>query len=258
LELIKAKSPRTLVVSYNNDNPFSSRYSRYYWARHLKSVTSYDLVYAYRPSNIQQYRAAGAKKVKLLPPWFVKHRTFPTTLGQSELVKYKSDVVLVAHYENDGRLELVKSLIEAGIDVSLYGPEWNDVILKDPLLKNYYPVTYLSDNEYRKALCGSKIALAIYSSLNSDVYTRKCFEIPATRTMMIAKRTEEMLELFTEDVECVFFDDIEELIDKINIYLRQNDLRNKIAENGYKRVISSGHDAIGRAAYILESFKTSC
>ena len=255
LRAIKAKSPSTTIVSYNNDNPFGSLYSKYYWARHIKSISSYDLVYAYRPSNIQQYKALGAKRVKLLPPWFIKHRTFPINLTKSDLIKYKSDVVFVAHYENDGRLEMIRSLIEAGIDVSLYGPEWNKVILNDPLLKKYHPVKYLSDHEYTKALCGSKIAIALYSLLNNDVYTRKCFEIPATATFMIAKRSKEMLELFNENEECVFFDDTEELIEKIRFYLKENDLRQEIAYNGYNRVINSGYDVLGRARFILESYK---
>lgn len=255
LELIKAKSPSTIIASYNNDNPFGYAYSWSYWAKHLRSVASYDLVYAYRPSNIKQYKTLGAKRVQLLPPWFIKHRTFPISLNKSDAIKYKSDVVFIAHYENDGRLEIIKDLIKAGIDVSLYGPEWNRVILKDSLLKKYYPVKYLSDDEYTKALCGSKIAIALYSSLNNDVYTRKSFEIPATATMMIAKRTNEMLKLFKEDEECVFFNDSQDLIEKIGFYLKKTELREKIAHNGYKRAVNSGYDVIGRAQHILESYK---
>ena len=256
LKKIKTKSPGTIVVSYNNDNPFGSHYSWYYWRRYIKSISSYDLIYSYRPSNIQQYKALGAKRVKLLQPWFIKHLTFPINLDQNELIKYKSDVVFIAHYENDGRVEIIKSLLEAGIDISLYGPEWNKVIVKDDLLQKYYPVKYLSGDEYSKVLCGSKIALALYSSLNNDVYTRKCFEIPATATMMIAKRSKEMLELFNENEECVFFNDTKELIEKIRFYLKENELRQEIANNGYNRVINSGYDVFGRASYILDSYKT--
>jgi len=255
LNVIKAKSPNTTIVSYNNDNPFSYLYRRGYWARHIKSIAKYDLVYAYRPSNIDQYKASGAKRVELLLPWFIKQRTFPISLNESELIKYKTDVVFVAHYENDGRLEMIRKLIEAGIKVSLYGPEWNNVIINDPLLKKYYPVKYLTDDEYTKVLCGSKIAIALYSYLNNDVYTRKCFEIPATETLMLAKRSEEMLELFNENEECIFFDDTKELIEKIHFYLKENKLRQEIAFNGYNRVINSGHDVLSRAQYILDTYK---
>ena len=65
----------------------------------------------------------------------------------------------------------------------------------------------------------------------------------------------EMLKLFKEDEECVFFNDSQDLIEKIGFYLKNTELREKIAHNGYKRAVNSGYDVIGRAQHILESYK---
>jgi spore maturation protein CgeB len=253
LNEIKSASPRTIIASYNNDDPFSSNYSQLYWLKYRRSIASYDVIFSYRPSNMQQYKDWGAENVKLLPPWFIKSKNFPIELKTNEIIKYKSDVVFIGHYENDGRIEVIKELVKSGFDVALYGPEWNKIVIKDDVLKVFFPVKYLSDDEYSKALCGSKIAIALYSSLNNDVYTRKCFEIPATGTMMIAQRTKEMLKLFQEDVECAYFSNTQELLEKVGLYVGNDGLREKIAKNGYNRAIGSGYDVIGRASHILES-----
>lgn len=251
---IKKESPITVIISYNNDDPFSSKYSMYSWLRYKKSIPYYDVIYSYRPSNIDQYIMSGAKVVKLLPPWFIKEKNFPIKLKPNEIIKYQSDVVFVGHYEADGRADIIKSIIKSGLKISLYGPGWNSIVINDNVLKSLYPVRYLSGNEYNKVLCGAKIALAFYSSLNNDVYTRKCFEIPATSTMMIAKRTKEMQEFFKEDKECIYFDNTSELIEKIDFYLKNDKLRKMVAKKGYQRVMNSRHDVIGRAEYILDSY----
>ena len=251
---IKNKSPRTTIISYNNDDPFSSQYAWYYWLRYKRSISYYDVIYSYRPSNIDQYKRHGAKKVNLLPPWFIKEKNFPIELKPNDAVKYQSDVVFVGHYENDDRLDIIRGLIKSGLKVALYGPEWNNIAVNDNVLNGLYPVKYLSGDEYNKAFCGAKIALVLYSSLNNDVYTRKCFEIPATSTLMVAKRTKEMQEFFKEDKECVYFNNIPELIEKINFYLKNDSLRKMVSESGYRRAMNSGYDVIGRAKYVLESY----
>ena len=59
--------------------------------------------------------------------------------------------------------------------MALYGPEWNGVV-DDPVLCQLWPVEYASGDEYAKALCGSKIALAMYSTMNADVYAENALK----------------------------------------------------------------------------------
>jgi len=71
---------------------------------------------------------------------------------------------------------------------------------------------------------------------------------------MVAKRTKEMQDFFKEDRECIYFDNIPELIEKIDFYLKNDSLRREVAENGYQRAMSSGYDVISRANHVLESY----
>ena len=249
---IKSKCPNIIIASYNNDDPFSQKYSWQHWLRFKRSISSYDVIFSYRPSNINNYKKYGARIVHLLPPWFIKNINHFVTLSPTEMLEYKSDIVFIGHYEDDGRIDVIKKLVIEGFDVSLFGPDWNKVIENDSILGKFFPVKYLYGNEYNMALCGSKMALVIYSSLNSDVYTRRCFEIPATKTMMIAQRSSEMLELYKEDVECVYFSNIDELIKKVNHYIKHESARKQVSLNGYNRAINSEYEVIGRATYILK------
>ena len=133
----------------------------------------------------------------------------------------------------------------------LYGPEWNDITRNNVKLDHLYPVNYLYGAEYNKALSGAKIALCIYSTLNRDVYTRRCFEIPATETFMLAPRTQEMMDYFEDGYEAVYYDSKDDLIDKIKTYLADNKALKTIADNGYLRAVNSGYDVVGRARNIL-------
>ena len=78
-------------------------------------------------------------------------------------------------------------------------------------------------------------------------------EIPACKGFMIAERTDEHLNLFKEDSEAVFFDSDTELLKKVKYYLNNDDLRHKIAENGYLRAIKSDYSYDKMVRIILES-----
>ena len=257
IEKLKLVQSNPIVVSYNNDNPFSTIYKWYFWRRYKKSIASYDVVFSYRPSNIQAYEVWGARAVYLLPPWFVPEHHYPVKLDVDDQLRYQSDIVFIGHYEDDGRINIIKALVKNGLSVALYGPEWDNVIKKDPVLSMFYPVKYLTGAEYNKALCGAKMALVIYSTLNNDVYSRRCFEIPATETMIIAKRTREMEGFFKENVEAVFFDHIDELIEKALYYAEHKSLCRQIGLKGRERAIASGYDVTGRATQIIRDIEAS-
>lgn len=252
IAIIKRKFPNLIVAAYNNDDPFSITYNGYVWRKFKRALPYYDIVFSYRPSNIEEYYDAGAKKVYLLPPWFDPVLSYPVSLNKQDSIKYNSDIVFVGHYEDDGRINILRRLVSEGFKVSLYGPEWNSVIKNDPVLHKLYPVSYLHGEAYNKAISGAALALVIYSKLNNDVYTRRCFEIPAIKTLMLAKRTSEMLELFEEDVEAVYFSDTDELVEKAKDYLADKNKIELIAANGFRRALESGYDVEARAKSIIK------
>jgi len=78
--------------------------------------------------------------------------------------------------------------------------------------------------------------------------------VPACAGFTLATRTEEQNEFFEEGKEAEYFSTPEELKQKIDFYLKNDDLRKKIAEAGYKKLLSANYSYTDRAKRILEVF----
>ena len=63
LRAIKTASPNSILVGYNNDDPFSPTQVPYLWRNFLSALPEYDLVLAYRHANMREYQQAGARRV---------------------------------------------------------------------------------------------------------------------------------------------------------------------------------------------------
>jgi hypothetical protein len=250
---IKRRVPAATLVGYNNDDPFSPLHPGWLWRHFLESIPQYDLVLAYRHANLAEFRTAGARSVKLLRSWYIPDRNHPVELSPSDRERYGCDVMFAGHYEGDGRVKMLEDIVGQGFNVKLYGPPkyWNPVLMKSSLLARLAPVRQVWGEEYNKAIAGAKLALCFLSKLNRDTYTRRCFEIPATGTMMLVEYTEDLASLFKEDEEVAFFRTAEELRDKIAYYVQNDELRSRVAAAGHHRVVSSGHDVESRMRKVV-------
>lgn len=249
---IKRISPQSILLGYNNDDPFSPLQRKYYWRHFIRALPYYDVVFAYREHNVTDYLANKALNSAVLRSWYISERMYPMELSEQDAALYNTDVVFIGHYESDGRLNYIKQILKNNINLKLFGPEkdWA-FIANDDMLSSYYPIRSVWGKDYVKAIRGSKIALCFLSKLNRDTYTRRCFEIPATGTMMLAEYSDDLSSMFVEGKEVEFFRTKEELIDKIKHYLKNDSLREYIAYNGMLRVQRDGHDVISRMKQML-------
>jgi spore maturation protein CgeB len=105
---------------------------------------------------------------------------------------------------------------------------------------------------YNRALCGAKVALCFLSKLNRDTYTRRCFEIPATKTLMLSEYSDDLALLYLEGVEVDYFRNKNELIQKIKQYVDSAADRSRVAQGGFDKVHSAGHDIDSRIKIMLD------
>ena len=247
----KIKSLGCKVFAYNNDDPFSNEYKSYVWRYYKNSIPLYDWIFSYRWKNIDDYKSIGYDKVSLLRSYYLKDNNFNIENVQEE--KYKCDVVFIGHFENDGRDEAIKLLIDNDIDIGLYGTEWEYSKYYDFFIEKFGEIKPVYD-DYNLALNSAKIALVFLSKLNNDTYTRRCFEIPATKTMMISEYTDDLDSMFKEGKEAEYFRDKEELFKKVKFYLSNEDRLNMIGNNGYKRLMKDGHEVVDRCKEIIKVY----
>lgn len=253
LRAVRASLPDCRFIGYNNDDPFAPAQPRYLWRHFMRSIPEYDLMLAYRHANVDAFRAAGSRRVELMRSWYIADRNFPVDLSNSEKIDFAADVVFIGHYENDQRLSHLEELVRLGLSVRIFGPTkyWAKPLENSRVLQHLAPTRIVWGGDYNRALCGAKIALCFFSKLNRDTYTRRCFEIPATKTFMLSEYSDDLASLYTEGVEAEYFRTRDEMIKKVKTYLADDAALKRVAEAGYGKVISAGHDVDSRMRQML-------
>ncbi len=249
-----------LTVSYNNDDPFGARlladapwHHRYLWREYLRALPHFDRNFMYRAINVTEAKQAGAQHAAVMLPYFIPAQDRPIDLTEVDRQQFGCDVVFVGHFEPDGREQAIGALIDAGLKVRLWGDEyWS----RDVLGRHFdalAPIRPALGDDYARALVGADICLCFLSRLNRDTYTRRCFEIPACGSVMLAERTDDLVRMFREDEEACFFSSHEEMVEKAQWLQANPALRDQIALAGLRRVWFEGHDVNSRARQFLEA-----
>jgi spore maturation protein CgeB len=239
LKAIKSNFKDTIICSFNNDDPFSPIYKngkinqRRLWINFKKNIPFFDINFVYRPQNIRDYNLGGSKNTFLLPPYFIN-----SEINSIEKSNKLFDVVFLGHPEPD-RIEYINYLLEKNINITLFG-EWNKKVLH-PNLKQK-EIFRANGSKYFQIINDSKISIAFLSKLNRDVYTRRNFEIPALGGFMLSERTKELHGFFEEGKDAEYFSTKEELLEKVQYYLKNLEKLETIAKNGQMRSIKSGYE----------------
>lgn len=238
---------RSLVVGWQNDNPYSPRHPRYVWRHFRRGVPLYDHLYAYRPANLGDFRAHGCQSVSLLRSFYLRELNHPVhPFGDH---RFDCDVTFIGHWEPDGREEYVKRLLEQrDFDFRLHGTLWERSGIVTTIIERQQTIPGpLYKADYNLALSAAKVGLVFLSRLNQDSYTRRCFEITACGTFMLSEYSDDLASLFTPGVEAEYFRSPEECLEKARYYVANDSARQRIAAAGLARVRRDGHEALDRA-----------
>ncbi|MFZ2189836.1 MAG: glycosyltransferase [Candidatus Magasanikiibacteriota bacterium] len=254
-DTIKAiKESGVVVFAYNNDDPFSKKYPWYFWRNFIKAIPLYDHIFAYREKNIIDYKKLGCNNVSLLRSYYVKERNF--YIDEVDENRFKSDVIFVGHFEDDGRDEYIKFLFDNRVNIKLFGgSSWIKSKYYNYFVNKIGPIDNLDNIEYNLALNSAKICLVFLSKRNNDTYTRRCFEIPATKSLVLSEYSDDLNTLFAQGKEADYFKSKEELLEKVRFYLANENMRIEVVEAGYKRLIKDKHEVGDRVGEIIKIFK---
>jgi hypothetical protein len=244
-ETLLKLSKKTWLSAYTNDNPFGEFAWRPFWRNFRRIIPYYDSWHVYRESNVSEFLAAGAKRVGILRssylPWLVDDNDLKPRRN------FKYDIVFVGHGEADGRVNHIRAILEAGLDVRIFGePKYWSRCFSKKTFQNLMPIHKVDTNSYHEITRCSKICLAFLSEANRDTYTRRCFEIPAWGGFMLAQRTQYLTSLYEEGIEAEFFNSPSELVGKCIKYLSDDKNRETIAQRGQKKCLNSNYDVISR------------
>ncbi|MCL7988649.1 glycosyltransferase [Sphingobacterium sp. lm-10] len=248
LRNIKKVSPSTRIVSYSPDN-MVLRHNQS--LNYLKGISLYDIHFTTKSYVIDKLKGLGARRAVFTNKHYEHTFHYPRDLSKEELDRLGGDVGFIGIWEQE-RCDSILFLAKNGIKVKVYGggkwQEYNNIENLEIL-----PAVYSED--YSKALQAFKISLCFLRKINADLQTSRSMEIPACGGFMLAERTSEHLELFSEGLEAEFFSSNSELLQKCRYYLQHENERKQIAIGGVARCETSGYsnrDAVKRMLEIVQ------
>jgi len=155
--------------------------------------------------------------------------------------KKKAGVLFIGHHEHE-RAKMVQLLLSANIPVAIAGIKWESFVKKNhnnPFL--HYMGKGIYGEEYVKTISNYQLSWGSISKWIPEKHTTRTFEIPACGTALVTERNAETRNFYKED-EVVFYDNPEEMIDKIHFYLTHPKELEELTKRGTERILMDGRD----------------
>ncbi len=225
LNVVKKIKNNRILIFYTNDNINKLHNISLNFLRFIKY---FDYLLIPEDYNYKYYK----NKIKI----FKFNRSFDNNfISKVSYNRNKNlDIVFIGSYENQ-RFKILNYVAKKlNTQIHIYGNNWNKAKkVNNNLVIHNKP---LYDNDLIIKLRDTKIALNFLRKKNDDQTTGRTFEILATNTFMLSENSNLHSKLFINDLDCVFFENNEDLITKIKFYLINEKKRISIANNGCNKV----------------------
>jgi spore maturation protein CgeB len=145
--------------------------------------------------------------------------------------------------------ELHSSLLD------IYGDaKWKTRNILRPFIRKAYMNKALYGSEYMQAISSSMgiVNLLRKQNILEDSHNMRTFEVPGFGGLLVSQRTSEQLEYFEEDREAVFFENVEELRDKLEYLSKNRNVVTAIKQAAYKRSVHANYSYDNRSKQLLK------
>jgi spore maturation protein CgeB len=233
----------TRSINFLTDDPWNpAHYTKWF----LDTLPYYSTVFSPRQVLIDKLRQIGCQDVRYLPFGYDPELFFPVSPTTEEAKVHASDVMFAGGGDQD-RVPYIAALIEAGINVGLYGGYWE----RHAETKSHN--RGLADIEtLRIAIYSAKIAICLVRRANQDGHVMRTFEVPAVGACMLTEDTPNHREIFGEDGECViYFKTIPEMVEKARWLLDHPHERQRLSLAAHERIVQGKHTYSDRLKAML-------
>lgn len=229
-----------LLVNYNPDHPFFF-YAKGSGNSNVKnSIKLYDLYGTYSKNTASQ----------LLNSYHTTSFVIP--FGYDPEIKIQRSNQFSNHFGFVGafdheRLAILKNLSKFPIEV--YGDQKWAKLIKLYAENSFKVFPTPLFNETYASYCESCLGIFNFlrpHNIQENSHNMRTFEVPAYGGLSIANRTSEQSEFFEEDKEAIYFDELEELKDKLGFLLKNQHLIKSLKTNAYNRTQKSGYSYLHR------------
>ena len=206
------------------------------------ALPEYDWIFTTKSFGLVDMREQlGVTRASLMMHAFDPDVHRPLVLSARDREQFECDVSFIGTWSP--KKERMISAIRVGrpqLRVRVGGEFWNSArapgVDGDTIIGRE-----IVGDEYARAIAAARINLAILSerrvgASDGDRITSRTFHIPAAGGFMLHERTDELLAVYAEDVDCACFADEAELLEKLDIYLGNPARREEVARSGHDLV----------------------
>jgi len=226
---IKHLQKHSLVFVFFTDNPLDKHHTHSNsWI--TKGLPLWDAVFIWSQQLVNELLDKGLKNIFFHPFCSDIKYHFPKQKLNSI---YDYDVAFIGNWDDSRKRELYLKAI-SDYRLGIWGSDYWLTHCKEASLSRFVKgmCTY---SEIPDVLGSAKMGLNILRPQNEVGHNIRTFEIPASGTLMLSERSQELLNLFEEDKEAVYFSNPDELNEKVSYLLQNNHLIHSIAKAGYQK-----------------------
>lgn len=202
----------------NNGHPGDS------YPHRLGVAKKADFVFCAQKRAVKEMKRDGIEN-----PIWLPHAADPMAWPKIDMATKKYDVCFVGHVNNKLREDALDRLFSE--------------------FPNFYYGQAQFENAARK-FCESKIVFNI--AMTTDINMRVP-ETLSTKSFLLTNRIEYIEELYEDKKHLVFYDDLDDMVEKAKYYLSHDEEREAIAEAGYQHFLAN-HTIQHRVNVILDTF----
>lgn len=182
----------------------------------------FDACFVGNIASINQYKSWGCKNVFFRPMGYFNSLLYSNNITELEIISRNNNInaCIFCERESPWRKERLDFLVKKIPDLYGRGKGWPDGWVSDKEMLNIYSHT--------------KIGINIHNS--TGPINLRLFALPANGIMQICDNKYFLGHIFELGKEVVGFCDIEEAPELVDFYLKNDELRKKIAVAGWKRV----------------------
>jgi spore maturation protein CgeB len=243
LEWIRSRGIK--LVNYNPDNPFiftgSGSGNRYV----TDSIRLFDIHFTYNLQVKKRLEEEYYMRTAFLPFGFdLEDGLFERYGEEPEILR----TCFVGNPDKQ-RLGIIMELAEAGLEIDLYGNDW-EKFARHPLLKIFPPVY---GNDFWKIIRRYRVQLNLMRIHNEDSHNMRSFEVPGIGGIMLAPDTTEHRMFFTDGKEASLFADTKDCLARARMLLALGkEEADTIRSAARERSIGGGYTYKQRATSAME------
>ena len=218
VEKFREVSPNSKIVGFYADDDRDFEISSRFYAPFI----DYNIVV--QPNFTHKYIEEGNKAYSF---YVIDTKNY----APSKLEK-KYDVSFIGT-PNHSRLEVMKLLMKNGVKLNIWGNGWLEYLeFRDICHDEVY------GKEFNKIICQTKVNLGFTKNQEGlPHFKARVLENAALKAFTLVDYFKGYLDFFEENKEIVMFKDNDELIKKINYYIKHDKKREDVAEKAYKKTI---------------------